>query len=423
MLENERAKIMSADLFNSTTGSIPPVRRDLQIIPVEEDGRELLLFYDSMKIISPGFALHRSVEPILSLIDGRKTLHELMSYMGSNVKEEDILSFIRLLDEQLILNSPYFRLRSEQIEQSFESDYIRPPALVNSSYPADPAELSAFVDNLFEEASDSAQGTAGQNPGPQKALYAPHIDLRVGARQYAEAFSTLKSLKPSRVVILATSHYSGYYPSVYDGFPYIGSSKSFKIPGRTFKPHTESIEMLAGRGDDLGFTIQDRAHRIEHSIETHLLFAGQIWAHDFEIVPILVGGIDELFYKEDGSLGKKVAAFTSKLRSMDTDDTFYLISGDLSHIGKKFGDSVPAAAMRKEVETFDQKFMKAAAENNSSLMMSHISADYDPFRVCGFPPLYTFMQSFPDLKGHSINYHWWDEKERESAVSFGSIAY
>ena len=43
---------MATDLFNSKTGSIPPVRQDLQIIPVEEDSRELLLFFDSMIIVS-----------------------------------------------------------------------------------------------------------------------------------------------------------------------------------------------------------------------------------------------------------------------------------------------------------------------------------------------------------------------------------
>lgn len=153
------------------------------------------------------------------------------------------------------------------------------------------------------------------------------------------------------------------------------------------------------------------------------MFAGQIWNHEFEIVPILVGGIDELFYKKDGDIGKKITAFADALRSMDTDDTFYLISGDLSHIGKKFGDSAPAASMRNEVELFDKEFIKSASENDSKRMISHISANYDPFRVCGFPPLYTFMRTFPDLQGRSVNYHWWDETERESAVSFGSIVY
>ena len=225
---------MSTNLFNSITGPIPPVRRDIQIVPVKEDGRELLLFYDSMKLSKPGFALDRSVEPILSLIDGRKTLHELQSYFGSNVKKDDILSFIRMLDQQLVLNSPYFRKESEKIELSFESSSIRPPALADSSYPSDRAELSAFVDNLLDKATSGTEMNGSQR-GPSKALYAPHIDLRIGAQQYAEAFSTLKSVKPRRVVILATSHYSGYYPSVYDGFPTSGPQSLLRFPDVRFK--------------------------------------------------------------------------------------------------------------------------------------------------------------------------------------------
>jgi AmmeMemoRadiSam system protein B len=164
----------------------------------------------------------------------------------------------------------------------------------------------------------------------------------VGGKQYANAFSTLKNLEPKRVVIMATSHYSGYYPKIYSGFPYVGSSKSYELPGRTFKTDQDAISHLAELGPDIGFTIQDRAHRIEHSIETHLLFAGHLWKHDFEIVPILVGGIDEIFYNQDGEMGNKIAAFSDALRAIDTNDTFFLISGDLSHIGRKFGDSVPA---------------------------------------------------------------------------------
>jgi len=408
------------DIFNTKTGIIPPVRRDVQIIPVEEDGRDLLLFYDTLKISEPGFALDRSVEPILSLLDGRKTLPQLLSYFGAGVAEEEVLNFVKMLDEQLLLESNFFRKATEKIEQQFEKSGIRKPALADSSYPSDPAECSTFIDSIFKQATPDSNGNALP---PKKALYAPHIDLRVGAKQYAEAFSILKRLQPKRVVILATSHYSGYYPEIYAGFPYVGSTKSFELPGRTFETDQSAVDKLADRGPEIGFTIHDRAHRIEHSIETHLLFAGHIWKHDFEIMPILVGGIDEIFYRQEGEMGNKITAFAESMREIDTEDTFYLISGDLSHIGRKFGDSVPASSMRPNVELFDNKFMTTAVDNDSDKMISHISANYDPYRVCGFPPLYTFIKTFPDLQGRSLNYHWWDEQERESAVSFGSIAY
>jgi hypothetical protein len=52
-----------------------------------------------------------------------------------------------------------------------------------------------------------------------------------------------------------------------------------------------------------------------------------------------------------------------------------------------------------------------------------MSEKYDPYRICGYPPLYSFLKTKPDLKGEVLTYDIWDESERESGVSFGSIIY
>jgi MEMO1 family protein len=418
MLENERPKRIKLMLFDSTTLPIPPLRRDVQVIPVEDNGRSLLVFYDPMKVSTPGFALDRSVEPVLSLIDGQKSLDQLIPYFGDGVSAKELLKFIQMLDEQNLLDSEKFRKHSDLIETKFEEAEIRPPALAGSSYPADKNEAESFLRDIMQKSNGSS---VSESPG--KALYAPHIDLRVGAQQYAEAFSSLKKIKPSRVVILATAHYSGYYPDVYDGFPFIGSEKDYELPGRILKADRRIVQELARKGDETGFTTRDRAHRIEHSIETHLLFANHIWKHNFSIVPVLVAGLDEIFYKPDGDTGRKIEQFSNHIRQLDTEDTFYLISGDLSHVGRKFGDTQPAGMMRKVVENFDRQFIETASENDPHQLLGHIGENYDAYRVCGFPPLFTFLKAFPGHKGIRLNYHWWDEKERESAVSFGSILY
>lgn len=409
---------MSSDLFNSTILPVPPLRRDIQILPVEDNGHSLLLFYDPMKISASGFALDRSVEPVLSLIDGRKSLDQLIPYFADGVSAKELLKFIRMLDDQKLLESDHFRVHAEWIETTFEDADLRPPALSKTSYPADEDKLEEFMQNIMKQSNGSVVSST-----PLKALYAPHIDLRVGSKQYAEAFSTLKNIKPKRVVILATAHYSGYHPAMYDGYPFIGTAKDYQLPGRMLKTDRDTMHLLDKNGTETGFTLKDRAHRIEHSIETHLLFASHIWKHDFQIVPILVAGIDEIFYKTDGDLGQKIDRFSEQLKEIDTEDTFYLISGDLSHVGKKFGDVLPAESMRNDVENFDHKFIKTVSESDLGGLISHMAAEYDSYRVCGFPPLFTFLKAFPGYKGTRINYHWWNESERESAVSFGSIAF
>lgn len=404
-------------LFDSLTSPIPGIRRDINIIPIKDDGRDLLYFHDVMGYASPNFALDNQIQTILSLINDRTSIQEISKLSNGNVSTDELLEFIQMLDQNRILDTKHFKLFSNKIEKQFENKSVRKPALSGQSYPAITEELNEYLESIFKNSSTVQSG----NP---KALYAPHIDLRVGLNQYSEAFSVLSSVKPNRVVILATSHYSGYFPKIYQGTPFIGSGKDYKLPHRTFKTDQTYLEQLNNiDSTDSGFTMADRAHRIEHSIEIHLLLASHIWQHNFEIVPILVGSLDELLYHNSGDLAAKVQNFTQTLNSLDDDDTFYLISGDLSHVGKKFGDQTGANLMKKEIQSIDQNFMNASVNADSSQILDNLSSHYDSSRICGFPPLYTFLNAFTDLKGEKINYNWWDEDHTESAVSFGSVLY
>jgi len=410
---------MENNKFNirSYTQKIPEIRHDLQIIPIQENGRKLFYFHDAMSYISPNFALDASVHPLLSMFSGAFNAEQISHQLNGAVGKSDILKFVQLLDNHRVLNSRYFRNYAEKTETEFEKKSDRPPALAGQSYPDDPARLSAYLDEIFQKAPVFQKKTG------IKALYAPHIDVEIGKKQYAEAFSHLKPLKPGKVIILATAHYTGHHDDFYEGVPFIGSNKTFHIPGRSFETNSDIFKELQNGADDIGFTLSDRAHRVEHSIELHLLFASAVWKHDFSIVPILVGGFDELYYHQSGDLASKINRFTTKLKSLIDDNTFILISGDLSHVGKKFGDAESANALREKTECFDRQFLNFSAQGNAGDLLSLISENYDETRVCGFAPLYSFLNMFPALQGEQLNYHWWDERERESAVSFGSILY
>ncbi len=403
-------------LFNSQTAPIPEIRRDLQIIPITDSGRDLLYFHDSMGYLTENFALDINVQPLLSLFTGKSSVDQILQQIDSDIKADELLQFVRLLDQHNVLYSDRFQEHSEAIENEFEESDTRQPALAGQSYPDEPEELDSFVSKILQHGSSN--GRTNFN-----ALYAPHIELSVGQKQYGEAFSHLKNIKPKRVIILATSHYADYYFRYYKGFPFIGSNKSYRLPGRTISADTEVLSDLGEKSPQNGFTLKDRAHRVEHSIEFHLLFASSIWSHDFEIVPILVKGFDELYYHQSGDMAKKIDRFTSQLKSYIDDDTFVLISGDLSHVGQKFGDRDPANTMRENVEETDKQFLDIAVSGRSDRLLQHVRKDYDATRICGFAPLYTYLKMFPDRKGDLLNYFWWDEKERNSAVSFGSISY
>jgi AmmeMemoRadiSam system protein B len=403
-------------LFDSLTSPIPGVRRDLNIIPIKDDGRDLLYFHDVMGYASPNFALDRQVETVLSLINNKTSVKEICNLSNGNITTDELLEFIQLLDQNRILDTKHFKLFSNKIEKQFENSSVRKPVLAGRSYPVNPEQLDEYLTTLFE-------GVNSPMAHNIKALYAPHIELSVGEDQYVEAFSHLSNLKPKRVVILATSHYAGYFPDIYDGKPFIATNKDFKLPHRLIETDRDYLNRLNNGQSDIGITFSDRAHRIEHSIETHLLFASHFWKHDFRIVPIAIGSFDEILYYNSGDLAGKIRHFTDQLKAMDDEDTFYLISGDLSHIGKKFGDQTKSDLMKDEVQSIDKSFLRASVNLDSEKLLNELSSHYDSSRICGFPPLYTFINAFGDLNGEQINYHWWDETSTESAVSFGSIIY
>ncbi len=407
-------------IFNSRNDPVPGLRGDLDIIPVKENGHTYLYFHDVMGYATPDFALDSRAYAILSLLDGRRSLEDFKPYLGNGTDTRQLLSYVQFLDENRLLYSPYFKKYSDFLETGYEATDIHHSNTAGISYPSDPAEVRKFLDEAFNTFHQTVP-----HSGTIRGLYAPHIDPRVGIESYVQAFAPLRDLTPERVVILATSHYAGLHPRTYQHRPFITTKKDFKLPLATIRTDKEAVGELLDNGPDIGLSSRDRAHRIEHSIELHLLFLSYLWNHDFKIIPILVRGFDELYYMANGHLAGQVENLGSVLRNKfgNDEDTLFLISGDLAHIGRKFGDEQPARALFDEVRNFDHQFMQYAAEGNDTGMLNLMKEAYDPYRICGFPPLYTFLKTMPGLKGCQLSYDLWDEAERDSAVTFGSILY
>lgn len=394
---------------------MPPLRRDLQLVQVEHDGRQLIFFQDPMGYVKKSFALDAATFPLLSLFNGKRSAGDLINHLSHQVGEMELVRFVKMLDQTLLLDSDYFHQSREGEDESFEKKKLRPPLL-------DSARDHSMMDQLGE-CLKKASARESRNRIEIKALFAPHIDLSIGLEYYCDAFGAISHLRPERVVILGTSHYAGLYGNTYQGYPFIGSEKSYQIGNRVFSTDSSLLRQLMNHSQENGFTLRDRAHRTEHSIEIHLICLSAIWQHHFTIVPILVGNLDELFYHTSGEAAKKSTFFANQIRELDSPGTFYLISGDLSHTGHKFGDSDTARKLKLKSEKRDHLFMNHAAMGSPDKLLGEVGSDYDSTRICGFPPLYTYLRAVPGLKGKSLNYHWWDEKERESAVSFGSILY
>ncbi len=406
-------------LFNSFNEPIPPVRYDIQNFPVDQDGEQFLFFYDSLAYATKNFTLPADSMSILSLLDGNRSIDDLIKFSTGEVSKNDLLNYVRYLDENGILFSTYFKQLSEKTELDYEQSNFHISNTAGISFPDSPNELIDHLKVAFAKHENS-------NPFDARALFAPHIDPRVGLSSYVKAFSAIRHLTPKKVFILATSHYSGMYGNLYDDYPFIVSEKTFQLPNGSIDTFKNFRRMLSPKKwNQIGVSFHDRAHRVEHSIELHLLFLNHIWKHEFEIIPILIGGLDELLYADDSHKQAQMETFAAFLEETygDDQDAFFLISGDLSHFGKKFGDENPANTMFGNVESNDLLFMQAGASGNPKHLLYMMKENYDQYRICGFSPLITFLTAFKGIEGKILNYDVWDEKERESAVSYGSILF
>ena len=441
-------------LVDSIDIKLPPMRSDVEMIPVTHEGAEMIYFHDPQGYLPGPIALDRQIAVLLPMLNGQFSVRDICNDLkryGSDVAEDELLAFVRQLDEARLLLSPWFRHCKTEIEENFEKLDVRPPVCAGSSYPDTASGIremldAAFASNEYPAEPASSKGADQENghgfPAPAgdaagsrgvdkadsgriKALYAPHIDLRVGLASFVPAFRPLAGLRPRRVVFLATSHYSGSYYPLYDGKPFIATRKDFETPLGTVHADREALRILEGHADATGCTFVDRAHRNEHSIELHLIFLQYLWSHPFTLVPLLVGSLEEMYFMEEGDIGGKVDAMAALLAKefRDDPDTLFLISGDLSHVGKKFGDHNPATEMFEDIRSFDRSFLDHAASGSSDGLLELMKRDQDPYRICGFPPLFTALKALNGVKGGVTSYELWDERERESAVTFGSVLF
>lgn len=393
---------------------IPSIRNDISLIPVQHNNQSWLLVQDSLGFVTPNTAFPAELEGLLSFFNG------FMSWDSLNeqgLSDEDIQQFELIyeeLDKHGLLYSDRFYARKNQIETTFLESSKRDPICAGSTYPT----TAQAISKLFDEALAQVEPTQWkQKP---KALFAPHIDFKVNLEMYAKAFKSIKSLKPRHIYLIGTSHYSGL-DKKYDRKPFQFSYKDYVLPGRTLKNNHQKTEEFAEALKHSGATDYDVSHRMEHSLELHAIWASHIWKHEFTITPILIGSFDDTLYMEGSALEKQAQEFATYLFAHLEEDDFILISGDLSHIGRKFGDDLAASAFYEEVKQFDLSVLSAVISAKSAPVYKLLRSNLDAFRMCGFPPLISVLSSDSLNFGLQLSYDYWDEKEQESGVSFGSV--
>jgi len=102
----------------------------------------------------------------------------------------------------------------------------------------------------------------------------------------------------------------------------------------------------------------------------------------------------------------------------------YIISGDLAHIGPKFGDTkLVDEAWLSRSRNLDQTIVRHAENVDTASYFRTIAEEGDARRICGLPPTYTLLEAVRPRSGKLLHYDQYLHPKGHESVSFASIAY
>lgn len=408
----------------------PKVRTDIEFHPAQSRGENLIAVKDPLGLVGDTIALTPEAFNMLTLLDGTRNIRDLqialMRRQGGVLISSNILQrILAQLDNYFLLDNERYRNAREEIAAQYLALPVRTSSHAGQTYPKDPAELSNFLDDILALESQS-ELVLTNHP---TALVAPHIDLRVGKQSYASAYNTLQGAKFDRVIILGIGH------SIQNGF-FCLTTKDFETPlglARTDKSFVSQLRKV--RSDSMHPIMQadviiadDLAHRSEHSIEFQLIFLQHVLASkNFHIVPILCGSFSNVLdkYKRPSEL-PGVKEFLSVLKELiqSSKGQILVVAGvDLSHVGPKFGHSIPASYILSSSKKHDEVLLNTLCGRDVEAFWAEAKQVQDQYNVCGFPALVCLIEILPPCRGMLLNYEVWEEQSTQSAVSFAAIAF
>jgi hypothetical protein len=406
------------ELFNALDEAIPPLRSELELVPIKDDGEDLLLLRDPSGYSDEMLVFKPAAMALLQLFDGSRSVNDLLgdihSATGVRIDGEQILGIVRSLDQLYFLSNQRSRARLEEMDAAWLAQDVRPAAHAGNSYPDDPEELTDFLQALFD-----ADGSPAED-GELLGILTPHIDLQIGPQVYVPAFRQLEQSEVETVVILGTSHYS--YEDLF-----ILTEKNFLTPLGTLPTDREFVRMLRAESGDL-FTHRDVAHKEEHSIEFPVVFLQHIYGNErVRIVPILCTSFEEYLVEGSRAIAdEKYAAFLKAFRATRQKlgrKIRFVLSVDWSHVGRKFGDDHDAAEVLDDVRESDHAQFAALEACDYERFYDLLRDSKNASRIDGFSCITTFFDLVHPKRGVLLDYQQWHEEERASAVTFAGMAF
>jgi len=336
---------------------------------------------------------------IMSLMDGSRDEKEIKAEFfrrtGMLLREEDLKGVIELLDENYLLLNERFFNKLEELKSSILEKGVKEPFHAGKAYPKERRELERFLE-------ESLDGSEREEP---LGILVPHMDMRVAVSTYGKVYGRVdrKHRKPDTVLILGVSHY-------HHEMPLSVCPLDFETPLGTLEVDREVIEELRKRFDfDLFHDIL--SYEKEHSIEFQTVFVKYLFPKA-KAVPMIVS------YGDVNSL-REIADRISEV--IEERDVLVISSVDMSHVGRKFGDS-----FSYDPSFRDKEYIKHLEKLDSISAFNLLKSDNNRTRIDGQFTNFVFTEILKNLGakgGKEIDYQIYHERPTDSKVSYAGMTF
>jgi AmmeMemoRadiSam system protein B len=394
----------------------PRLRPGLAILPDQRDPSYIVL-YDKLRISPRQQRLTVLEFDWVRLFDGARTLHDIQAeavrQAGILMPLDAFADLARRMDEALFLDGPRFR---ELLEGP-----VREPSCIGC-YEGDPEALRRQVWRLFTGPGGPGLPQETRPDGPLRAALLPHIDYGRGGTTFAWGFKEVfERTDASLFVVIGTAHYSAHRFTL--------TRKNFKTPLGIVPTDQLFIDRLVRHYGD-GLFDDEVTHLPEHSIELEVVFLQYLYEkrRPIRIVPLLVGPFQDCVLRDTAPSAKAdIACMVEALRQVEAESgepVCYIISGDLAHIGPKFGDSQPVQDGELEhSRRQDSALIRHAEATDMTRYFQVIADEGDRRRICGLPPTFVTLAATQPSSGKLLHYDQYVHPRRFESVSFASMAF
>lgn len=398
----------------------------VDIVPFEYQGESYYRLSSREGLSDEWLMVPQSYGPVLHLLDGRhgfaRIQSRLASESGYSVTTSFLTRLVNQLDQTYLLDTARYRRRKQEVLDAFQRASVREPSHAGGAYPREPENLRLTMQAMFEHADGPGKPRRNVRTNGLRGILSPHIDFHRGGNAFAWGFKELAERSHATLfVVLGTSHYSLER--------FILSKKDYQTPLGVAKTDVAFVERVANAYGPACYS-DELAIRPEHSIEFQVLFLQYLFegVRDFSIAPLLVGSFhDAVETGKDPRELDDIRRMANALREAERasgKEVCYISSGDLAHIGMKFGDPWLVDDKRSEWCRYEDKSLLGHIETaDPRRLHASILRERDRRRICGYPPTYMMLEAAAPKRGRTLHYRQFVDPKGFEIVSFASMAF